>query len=40
MVPRGEGRGGIVRDGHAHTAIFKMETPQGTTVWHREIKSV
>ena len=37
-VPSGEGKGGIVRDGRVHTAIFKMDTQQGTTVWNREIE--
>ena len=26
-----------VRDGHVHTAIFKMDNPQGPTVQHREV---
>ena len=31
---------GIVRDQHAHTAMFKMDNQQGPTVWHTELSSV
>ena len=29
-----------VWDGHVHTAIFKMDNPQGPTVQHKELFSM
>ena len=44
MVPRGEGQGERARQGVwailVHTAMFRMENPQGPAVGHRELCSV
>ena len=33
-------RQGIIGDGHVHTALFKMDNQQGSTVEHRELCSL
>ena len=44
MVPRGEGQGERARQGVweilVHTAMFRMENPQGPAVGHRELCSL